>query len=425
MTDNRYNNALQDLSRVTMNASEKAAMLDRIIVSPIKHTAPVRSPWTIYSFSLWIQKNRMLTVVAALLIILISANGVAFAVERTLPGDTLYPVKVNVIEPLAGSLITSPVARAQYEASITNKRFAESEALAVQGNLDGAKQQQIASLIDEHTANFENALSQADKVSPQAADSTALDFQAGMSAHATILKTIAASTTSTTTPGITAIRTLAVVSAANANTFVRRNFRATNAVRPTSGGSAVAVKNTSSSDNHPTVAMMKTAAVPVPALPVSTAGVAPTAAPTALTMSMSATLSATSTSTGTPTMTVSAVSVVAVPPVPTSTPARTVHANASFAARAQIIQNIIDSTQKEIGSASTTSTFDKSIVENADEALYSARQSLSDSKAQSEAGDDTLTEDSLNESERSAKAASIILKSGLKVGQTKGALFSK
>ena len=44
-------------------------------------------------------------ITAALLVLAFSSGGVAYAAEGTLPGDALYPVKVNVIEPAEGLLL--------------------------------------------------------------------------------------------------------------------------------------------------------------------------------------------------------------------------------------------------------------------------------------------------------------------------------
>jgi hypothetical protein len=72
----------------------------------------------------------------ALVLVGVSFDGLAYAAEGTLPGDLLYPVKVNVVEPLQGALIsTAPGAQIQWHMTLAERRLTEASALASEGKL--------------------------------------------------------------------------------------------------------------------------------------------------------------------------------------------------------------------------------------------------------------------------------------------------
>jgi hypothetical protein len=75
--------------------------------------------------------------VLAIGILLLVATGGAttFAASGSLPGDTFYPIKVNVIEPVRGFMAVSPRAKAVWHTSIVETRLNEVEELAKKNKL--------------------------------------------------------------------------------------------------------------------------------------------------------------------------------------------------------------------------------------------------------------------------------------------------
>ncbi len=395
-----------------MTLDEKKAVLARI-VGPALSARPVRSPWSIYSFSVWIQENRLLTSIAALLLIFLSGNGVVFAAERTLPGDALYPIKVDIVEPLRGALISSPVAKAEYQASIADRRLSESETLAIQGKLDAPKQAQITALLDKHARDLETALDVAAAHEPQRAAAISVDYQAGMNAHAAILGSIVASSQATTSE-IAAAKSIASTSVANAMALASRNG-GNIARRPI----RVAVRSKDKADDSHPVAIARSAkTAPVPMAVTATmspiAG-APVAVPLASPMPAPAT-------------TTPAVPIVAVElrvqddstttsAQPQAFEARKQKMPDAFAKRKQEIQSLIAKAESDAVSASTTSPFERAVLDNVHSSLNQASQSLKDADSGDDSNDDASVTASLNDSERSVKEANIILKAGLRLGR--------
>jgi len=90
---------------------------------------------------------------AALLIFI--GGGAAYAVEYSLPGDILYPMKVRVIEPLRERLLWSPTARAVWTLRRVERRLEEVDELALSGRLTEEQREKVERRIAEHVTRFE------------------------------------------------------------------------------------------------------------------------------------------------------------------------------------------------------------------------------------------------------------------------------
>ncbi|MDE1975416.1 MAG: hypothetical protein KGI49_02825 [Patescibacteria group bacterium] len=203
MNNKSFKKGIEEINKVHMTRTEKSAMVESIIYpTTLMHQHPssaVRSPlwmvksrWDIYTFGIWIQNNRKWSYgMAAVLVLCLSTGGVAFAAQDSLPGDVLYPVKVDVTEPLQSALTFSAEAKAQLAADLAVERMKEALALASKDELDQTKQRQIQSLFDAHTAALASDLVSVSKADPAKAKDIASKFQASMMAQASALESIA------------------------------------------------------------------------------------------------------------------------------------------------------------------------------------------------------------------------------------------
>src|SRR3989344_1591253 len=76
----------------------------------------------------------MPAIIFALIVAL--SGGTAAASSNALPGDALYPVKVNVAEKVSGVFKFSDEGRAEYKLKLAERRLEEAERLATAGRLD-------------------------------------------------------------------------------------------------------------------------------------------------------------------------------------------------------------------------------------------------------------------------------------------------
>ncbi len=170
-----YDEFQKETGHLRMSDAEKSAMrmrLEAAMAGAPRAPRPTPSP---YSF-MWAPRSFALLGLALLLVV---STGTAYAAEGSLPGAPLYPVKVNVIEPLAVALASGPAAKAQVHADLAVRRVAEAQTLAAKGDLTVRTAQEIA---DNYNAHAEAAIVLARN--SDAADPTAvLDATASTSAE--------------------------------------------------------------------------------------------------------------------------------------------------------------------------------------------------------------------------------------------------
>ncbi|MDB5265817.1 MAG: hypothetical protein JWM39_530 [Parcubacteria group bacterium] len=192
MLDERTKTRLRD---------ELNAYVDLHAVSgPLPVRVAVRSPFS-YMFS-----RAGASVLAFAVLLLVGGTGVSYAAEGTVPGNTLYPVKVAVIEPIQGALITTAKGQAAWHANLASRRLDEATTLAVANKLDPATQEYLQTKFNtEVDASNADANALAATGNDSAALDVRSDLEARITAHAEILAVItnhmdatASSTASTT-----------------------------------------------------------------------------------------------------------------------------------------------------------------------------------------------------------------------------------
>lgn len=192
INDKKFNTGIEEIRKVQMTSLEKNQIRESILGVRSKSPKPIKSLWMISSWMSVSHTRRLFSYVAiSCLILIIAGREVVFASEVSLPGDTLYPVKVSIIEPINSALKSSSVAKARYESSLATKRMEEAEKLARENKLDESKEKKINDLLEHHTKEIGIALTSVDEdTSSDDVDDIVINFQAGMNAHARVLDII-------------------------------------------------------------------------------------------------------------------------------------------------------------------------------------------------------------------------------------------
>lgn len=90
--------------------------------------------------------------------IIVGGGSIGYISASALPGDTLYPVKTDVIEKVKGSFATSPEARLSYQEELMYKRLEEIDTLKKEDRLDEKTSASAKIAIGRQTDNFSAAL---------------------------------------------------------------------------------------------------------------------------------------------------------------------------------------------------------------------------------------------------------------------------
>jgi len=98
------------------------------------------------------------TFVIAAIVITSAGGGVAYAAEDTLPGDLLYPVKVNVTEPCRERMHFNKDTRARWAEKRLKRRLSEAEALLNRGEVTDERMEWIQKRIAMHQTHLEKRM---------------------------------------------------------------------------------------------------------------------------------------------------------------------------------------------------------------------------------------------------------------------------
>ena len=98
--------------------------------------------------------------VTALAMLAATSGATVYAAEGTLPGDFLYPVKVNMTEPAVSALAPKGEARAAWQMQLAERRITEAAILANEGRLSARTEATLAARFTEaaHAAAADIAL---------------------------------------------------------------------------------------------------------------------------------------------------------------------------------------------------------------------------------------------------------------------------
>ncbi len=174
MNNDNLKKGIDELKRISLTSDEKKAMFARLSAyaefhAP-KNIPPVRSPWYIEAF----QGSYRAAMGSALTVMLVFGS-VVYGAENALPGDFLYPIKVNVNESVQGAFLTSLEAKANWESEKFVRRLEEAESLVRMGKLDDKALEEVEARIDEHFAKKDELESKGKKnVARDAAPATLL-----------------------------------------------------------------------------------------------------------------------------------------------------------------------------------------------------------------------------------------------------------
>lgn len=179
--------SLSDSERERM----KRVLLEYVAMKPMRN-APLdrRAPLSYMLLSLYAFSRKS---VAGLLVfaILFSGASVSFAAEGALPGDALYPLKVDVNEPLVAALSVSPESKALWNAERAERRLEEAAKLASDDRLSDEVKEELEMRFEEHAERFAVDVERLEVSDSSVAADIATRFENKLLAHEVVLTDVA------------------------------------------------------------------------------------------------------------------------------------------------------------------------------------------------------------------------------------------
>jgi hypothetical protein len=170
---------------IFLHSEEKVLM--RKNISDFAESHPINKIKSPYAAFLGYQRYA----VFALLFVVIIGSGTASAANGSLPGDLLYPIKINVNEKVEKLLAVSPKAIAEVDVKQATRRLEEAETLNEKGALTPEINDQIKMDFGQKLDSLDSSLTKLDeKGDSKSADEVVDSLSADLENHALILSNV-------------------------------------------------------------------------------------------------------------------------------------------------------------------------------------------------------------------------------------------
>jgi hypothetical protein len=180
---------LKRLKGITLSNNERLQLRERIAAYADMHPvvdAPARSLFG--GFFGFIESRSFSAYATALIAIIVLGGGVTLAADQSVPGDSLYAIKIDVNEPLMTALTPTATGQAKLAANIATRRIDEAVTLASRGTLTPERQ---AYLTQEFDTSTKVAAVKADALAStgdsKGSDTVKANFAAGLAGEAQAL----------------------------------------------------------------------------------------------------------------------------------------------------------------------------------------------------------------------------------------------
>jgi len=145
-TEQSFGRGIEELKNIRLTEAEKTRILERVFSTPIESPYMKRTPVFAFVYSL---------------ILIISISGITYASDFSLPGDTLYPIKVSVVEPFLDVVNSSAEDKIVWETEKVERRIVEAEKLADIDELDDDRAKELERKIEQSSRAFVKAVEEA------------------------------------------------------------------------------------------------------------------------------------------------------------------------------------------------------------------------------------------------------------------------
>lgn len=161
MNDN-FNKLIQSAKQIELSSEKKGIIRTRlesfIELTPITQTVskPIKSPFTPRISISYFSK----AISFALIVLIAGGSTISYASEDTLPGDTLYTVKVNVKEPLEQKLALTPQAKLEVKTKQVEKRLTEAQTLLQKNDTSPEKHKEVEVRVEKQVEEIAQTISE-------------------------------------------------------------------------------------------------------------------------------------------------------------------------------------------------------------------------------------------------------------------------
>lgn len=213
------NKISEEAKRIKLSEVEKSQLRNNLVNFIENNPVRIRGDWRLNSvkavksplnhnwFSLF---NNYKFMPVALIALLFVGGGVSFASQGSLPGDLLYPVKVNINEKIEQAFTLTSDGSANLQVRLAERRLEEAEKLALTGKLDEDTRLEVEERFDKHASSADKKIIAIAETEPEVALSIVSRFETSLRTYEAILTQLDKKEDQNTTEEGTVVATLAM-----------------------------------------------------------------------------------------------------------------------------------------------------------------------------------------------------------------------
>ncbi|MDP2655919.1 MAG: DUF5667 domain-containing protein [bacterium] len=161
---------VEEVSKIRLRDEVKLRIRSKLVAHMLAHPA-VLSPYQrllgiLSPYTVMLRRSAL----ALVIFLFVAVGGVTtFAATGSLPGDTLYPIKVKIIEPVRGLMAVSPRAKAEWQVSLAETRVEEVIQLATKEQLTSDEGTQSQARFDRSLKTARETIKKLSQDDPEVA----------------------------------------------------------------------------------------------------------------------------------------------------------------------------------------------------------------------------------------------------------------
>ena len=181
----KHNDLQTHLANAVLSPEEKSALRAELL----RYMRSGEADHSLFSVTtVWYSLRLVAGAFASMVLV---AGGVSYAAESALPGDLLYPVKVEGSERLRTWAAVSEEAQAEWSVVRTTRRLEELERLATAGDLNETLREEITIRIERNTEEASKAITLLKKERIAAAAGSSSRLESSLRVHERMLTQVA------------------------------------------------------------------------------------------------------------------------------------------------------------------------------------------------------------------------------------------
>lgn len=181
----------EEINALRLSDAERSLMRANLVAHMAANPLPTPSPYS--GILSPFQYGSLRPFAFALVALFMVGASTVIAAEGSLPGDLLYPVKINIIERVEAAFATSAESKAAFAVELADRRMGEVAQLNASASSTPIRDEESRARVVKAAKYAEDAIAELENENPQAAAQENARFSATLEAHSDTLENLSVS----------------------------------------------------------------------------------------------------------------------------------------------------------------------------------------------------------------------------------------